>query len=141
MRRFGGERVTNLLNRFTSADEQGEIRLEMRMLTKQIETAQKRVEAMNFETRKNVLRYDDVMNKQREIIYGQRRRVLMGEDLLREHQDHDLRHHRQHRGTKVQPACAKGELGSHRAFAGDLQAHAHARQTADLRGRAQEANL
>ena len=81
MRRFGGERVTNLLNRFTSADEQGEIRLEMRMLTKQIETAQKRVEAMNFETRKNVLKYDDVMNKQREIIYGQRRRVLMGEDV------------------------------------------------------------
>ena len=81
MRRFGGERVTNLLNRFTSADEQGEIRLEMRMLTKQIEAAQKRVEAMNFETRKNVLRYDDVMNKQREIIYGQRRRVLMGEDV------------------------------------------------------------
>ena len=81
MRRFGGERVTNLLNRFTSADEQGEIRLEMRMLTKQIETAQKRVEAMNFETRKNVLKYDDVMNKQREIIYDQRRRVLMGEDV------------------------------------------------------------
>ena len=81
MRRFGGERVTNMLNRFTSADEQGEIRLEMRMLTKQIETAQKRVEAMNFETRKNVLKFDDVMNKQREIIYGQRRRVLMGEDV------------------------------------------------------------
>jgi preprotein translocase subunit SecA len=81
MRRFGGERVSNMLNRFTSADEQDEIRLEMRMLTKQIETAQKRVEAMNFEMRKNVLKFDDVMNKQREIIYGQRRRVLMGEDV------------------------------------------------------------
>jgi len=81
MRRFGGERVTNMLNRFTSTEEQGEIRLEMRMLTKQIEAAQKRVEAMNFETRKNVLKFDDVMNKQREIIYGQRRRVLMGEDV------------------------------------------------------------
>ncbi len=81
MRRFGGERVSNTLNRFASADQQGEIRLELRMLTRQIEAAQKRVEAMNFETRKNVLRYDDVMNKQREIIYGQRRRVLMGEDL------------------------------------------------------------
>ncbi|HWQ98741.1 MAG TPA: preprotein translocase subunit SecA [Clostridia bacterium] len=81
MRRFGGERVTNMLNRFTSEEEQGEIRLEMRMLTKQIEAAQKRVESMNFETRKNVLKYDDVMNKQREIIYGQRRRVLMGEDV------------------------------------------------------------
>ena len=81
MRRFGGERVSNMLNRFTSTDEQDEIRLEMRMLTKQIETAQKRVEAMNFEMRKNVLKFDDVMNKQREIIYGQRRRVLMGEDV------------------------------------------------------------
>ena len=81
MRRFGGDRVTNTLNRFASADQQQEIRLEMRTLTKQIEAAQKRVEAMNFETRKNVLRYDDVMNKQREIIYGQRHRVLMGEDL------------------------------------------------------------
>jgi len=81
MRRFGGERVTGLLNRFTTADEQGEIRLEMKMLTRQIEAAQKRVESMNFETRKNVLKYDDVMNKQREIIYGQRRRVLMGEDV------------------------------------------------------------
>ncbi|MEN6594935.1 MAG: preprotein translocase subunit SecA [Clostridiaceae bacterium] len=81
MRRFGGDRVTNTLNKFASAEMQQEIRLEMRMLTKQIEAAQKRVEAMNFETRKNVLRYDDVMNKQREIIYGQRRRVLLGEDL------------------------------------------------------------
>ena len=81
MRRFGGERVTSMMNRFASEEQQQELRLEIRMLTKQIESAQKRVEAMNFETRKNVLRYDDVMNKQREIIYGQRRRVLMGEDL------------------------------------------------------------
>ncbi|MEA4938574.1 MAG: preprotein translocase subunit SecA [Christensenella sp.] len=81
MRRFGGERVTNMMSRFASEEQQQELRLEIRMLTKQIENAQKRVEAMNFETRKNVLRYDDVMNKQREIIYGQRRRVLMGEDL------------------------------------------------------------
>ncbi len=81
MRRFGGERVTNMMGRFASDEQQQELRFEMRMLTKQIENAQKRVESMNFETRKNVLRYDDVMNKQREIIYGQRRRVLMGEDL------------------------------------------------------------
>ncbi|MCE5190007.1 MAG: preprotein translocase subunit SecA [Eubacteriales bacterium] len=81
MRRFGGDRVANTMNRFATEEQQQELRLEMRMLTRQIESAQKRVEAMNFETRKNVLRYDDVMNKQREIIYGQRRRVLMGEDL------------------------------------------------------------
>ena len=53
----------------------------MSILTKQIEGAQKRVESHNFDIRKNVLQYDDVMNKQREIIYGQRRRVLMGEDI------------------------------------------------------------
>ncbi len=81
MRRFGGERVTSMMSRFASEEQQQELRLEIRMLTKQIENAQKRVEAMNFDIRKNVLRYDDVMNKQREIIYGQRRRVLMGEDL------------------------------------------------------------
>ncbi len=81
MRRFGGERVTNMMSRFASEEQQQELRLELRMLTRQIESAQKRVEAMNFDIRKNVLRYDDVMNKQREIIYGQRRRVLMGEDL------------------------------------------------------------
>ena len=51
------------------------------MLTKQIENAQKRIEGRNFETRKHVLEYDDVMNRQREVIYGQRRRVLMGEDV------------------------------------------------------------
>ena len=81
MRRFGGERVTSMMSRFASEEQQQELRFEIRMLTKQIESAQKRVEAMNFDIRKNVLRYDDVMNKQREIIYGQRRRVLMGEDL------------------------------------------------------------
>ena len=53
----------------------------MGLLTKQIESAQKRVEAYNFDIRKNVLQYDDVMNRQREIIYGQRRKVLMGEDI------------------------------------------------------------
>ncbi len=79
MRRFGGDRASGLLSRYR--DDQGEARLEAKLLTRTIETAQKRVEMMNFETRKNVLRYDDVMNKQREIIYGQRKQVLMGEDL------------------------------------------------------------
>ena len=51
------------------------------MLSNAIETAQKRVEGRNFSIRKHVLEYDDVMNKQREIIYGQRRKVLEGQDL------------------------------------------------------------
>jgi preprotein translocase subunit SecA len=51
------------------------------MLTKQIESAQKKIEGRNFETRRHVLEYDDVMNRQREVIYGQRRRVVMGENV------------------------------------------------------------
>ena len=51
------------------------------MITSTIESAQKKLEGRNFEIRKNVLRYDDVMNQQREIIYGQRRKVLDGEDV------------------------------------------------------------
>ncbi|MDL2218402.1 preprotein translocase subunit SecA [Christensenellaceae bacterium OttesenSCG-928-M15] len=78
MLRFGADRMSGLMNKLSPDDEYP---VEMGMITKQIENAQKRVEALHFETRKSVLRYDDVMNKQREIIYGQRRRVLMGEDL------------------------------------------------------------
>ena len=78
MQRFGADRVKNMMEKFSPEDE---VPIEMGMITKQIETAQKRVEMHNFEIRKNVLQYDDVMNKQREIIYGQRRRVLMGEDI------------------------------------------------------------
>ncbi|MEG1525512.1 MAG: preprotein translocase subunit SecA [Clostridia bacterium] len=78
MRRFGADRVSGLIERL-SPDE--DVVIENRLITRQIESAQKRVEMHNFDIRKDVLRYDDVMNKQREIIYGQRRRVLMGEDL------------------------------------------------------------
>ncbi|MDR0841394.1 MAG: preprotein translocase subunit SecA [Christensenellaceae bacterium] len=78
MRRFGGERVKDLMARISPDDD---IPIEVGLLTKQIENAQKRVESYNFDIRKNVLQYDDVMNRQREIIYGQRRKVLMGEDI------------------------------------------------------------
>ncbi|MCI6967342.1 preprotein translocase subunit SecA [bacterium] len=78
MLRFGGERIKDIMSRLSPDDD---IPIEMSILTKQIEGAQKRVETHNFDIRKNVLQYDDVMNKQREIIYGQRRRVLMGEDI------------------------------------------------------------
>ena len=78
MQRFGGERLKSVMERLSPADD---IPIEMGILTKQIEGAQKRVETFNFEIRKNVLQYDDVMNKQRELIYGQRRSVLMGEDI------------------------------------------------------------
>ena len=78
MQRFGGERVRDLMDRI---NPEGDIPIEAGILTKQIENAQKRVESFNFDIRKNVLQYDDVMNRQREIIYGQRRKVLMGEDI------------------------------------------------------------
>ena len=58
------------------------------MLSNAIENAQKQVESRNFQTRKNVLQYDDVMNTQREVIYKQRRQVLDGEDLQELHPDH-----------------------------------------------------
>jgi preprotein translocase subunit SecA len=78
MLRFGGERVKGIMEKLSPDDD---IPLDLRILSKQIENAQKRVETHNFDIRKHVLQYDDVMNKQREIIYGQRRKVLMGEDV------------------------------------------------------------
>lgn len=78
LRLFGGEQMAKLFD-MVSADE--DMELESRMLSKRIESAQKKVEGKNFGIRKNVLEYDDVMNKQRETIYGQRTRVLEGEDL------------------------------------------------------------
>ncbi len=78
MRRFGADRGSGAMEKLSPNDD---LPIEMRFITRRIESAQRRVEVQNFEIRKNVLRYDDVMNKQREIIYGQRRRVLMGEDL------------------------------------------------------------
>ncbi len=77
MRLFGGERVRQIIERLGGED----IALEYGMMTSQIEKAQKRLEERNFDARSRVLRYDDVMNKQREVIYSQRRKVLLGEDI------------------------------------------------------------
>ncbi len=78
MRLFGGERIEPLIARLGMEENSP---LEAGMLTKQIENAQKRIESRNYEIRKNVLRYDDVMNQQRELIYTQRRQVLEGENM------------------------------------------------------------
>ncbi|MGI6153525.1 MAG: SEC-C metal-binding domain-containing protein, partial [Christensenellaceae bacterium] len=78
MRLFGGERIQMVMERLSSDDD---MPLQYGMLSKQIENAQKKIEGNNFSIRKHVLDYDDVMNKQREIIYGQRRQVLMGDDV------------------------------------------------------------
>ena len=78
LRIFGGERLQRIMDKLGM--EEGEV-IEHGMVTKAIETAQKRVEAHNFEIRKHLLEYDDVMNRQRQIIYGERRKILEGENL------------------------------------------------------------
>ncbi|MGH3104002.1 MAG: SEC-C metal-binding domain-containing protein, partial [Gaiellaceae bacterium] len=78
VRLFAGDRIFNIMERFKLPDDQP---MEAKILSSQIEGAQKKVEEQNFVARKNVLKYDDVMNVQRQVIYEQRRRVLEGEDL------------------------------------------------------------
>ncbi|MCI5537258.1 MAG: preprotein translocase subunit SecA [Oscillospiraceae bacterium] len=78
IRLFAGDRFYNILDRFGEA---GDMPIENKVFTSQIENAQKKVEGNNFAIRKNVLQYDDVMNKQRELIYAQRNQVLDGVDL------------------------------------------------------------
>ena len=78
MRLFGGDRVTSIMERM---DLDEDTPIESKMLSRAIEQAQTTVESRNFQTRKSVLEYDDVMNKQREIIYGQRKQVLDGMDV------------------------------------------------------------
>ena len=78
LRLFGSERIQHMM---TTLGVDDDTPLDQKMLSNAIENAQKRVESRNFQTRKTVLEYDDVMNTQREVIYGQRRKVLDGEDL------------------------------------------------------------
>ena len=78
VRLFAGDRIYNIIERFKLPDDQP---MEAKILSRQIEGAQKKVEEQNFVARKNVLKYDDVMNTQRMVIYEQRRKVLEGEDL------------------------------------------------------------
>jgi preprotein translocase subunit SecA len=78
VRLFAGDRIHNIMERFKLPDDQP---MEASILSRQIENAQKKVEEQNFVARKNVLKYDDVMNVQRMVIYEQRNRVLHGEDL------------------------------------------------------------
>ncbi len=80
MKRFGSERIKSFLERLKIDEEDAVI--QSRMLTKQVEAAQKRVEGNNYDTRKNVLQYDDVMREQREVIYKQRQQVIMEDKTL-----------------------------------------------------------
>jgi preprotein translocase subunit SecA len=84
VRLFAGDRIHSIMERFKLPDDQP---MEAGILSRQIEGAQKKVEEQNFVARKNVLKYDDVMNTQRQVIYEQRRRVLEGEDLSEDVRD------------------------------------------------------
>jgi preprotein translocase subunit SecA len=81
MRIFGSDRIAGLMHRLGMEED---VPIEHRMVSRSIETAQKRVENHNFEMRKHVLEYDDVMNQQRKVIYEQRRQILAAEDLKEE---------------------------------------------------------
>ena len=81
LRIFGSDRIKNLMGRLGMEDGQP---IEHRMVSNAIERAQKRVEGHNFDIRKHLLEYDDVMNKQREVIYNQRRDILGGANLAEE---------------------------------------------------------
>ena len=78
MRLFGSERIQGMVEKLGMEEDDA---IEHKMLSKSIESAQKKVEGKNFSIRKSVLQYDDVMNKQREIIYAERKRVLEGENI------------------------------------------------------------
>ncbi len=80
MKRFGSERIKVFLDRMKVDDEDAVI--QSRMLSRQVESAQKRVEGNNYDARKNVLQYDDVMREQREVIYGQRQQVILEDQSL-----------------------------------------------------------
>ena len=85
MRRFNGETLESLLNRLNLPDD---VPIEAKMVSRAIKSAQTQVEQQNFEVRKNVLKYDEVMNQQRKVIYAERKRILEGENLAE--QAHDM---------------------------------------------------
>ena len=84
MRRFNGATLESLLTRLNLPDD---VPIEAKMVTRAIKSAQTQVEQQNFEIRKNVLKYDEVMNQQRKVIYAERKRILEGEDLKQESHD------------------------------------------------------
>ena len=114
VRLFAGDRIYRILdNKFLAqTDEDGnELPIEHKMLSKQIEGAQKKVEEQNFLIRKRVLEYDDVMNQQREIVYEYRDRILEGEDMSEIARDADRRRDRADR-ARVHGRASTRRTGS-----------------------------
>ena len=112
MKRFASDRVAGLMERMGL---EGDVAIESRLVSKTIENAQSRVEGYNFDIRKRVVEYDDVINKQRETIYAERDKVLNNEDLG-EHRP-GLRRGRDRRARRAAPGPGHGRLGPRRARA------------------------
>ena len=81
MRMFGGERMDKISNLMVATEMGDDEPIQHKMISKAVEGAQRKVENINFSMRKNVLEYDDVMNKQRQVIYAERNKILDGKDL------------------------------------------------------------
>ena len=81
MRLFGGDRMDKISNMMVSAEMGDDMPMQHKVISKAVEGAQRKVENINFSMRKNVLEYDDVMNKQRQVIYAERNKILDGKDL------------------------------------------------------------
>ena len=123
VRLFAGDRIHGIMERFKVPDDQP---MESGLLSKQVENAQKKVEEQNFVSRKNVLKYDDVLNTQREVIYAQRRQVLEGADLSEEIKAwiDDLI---ERLVTPAHRGRVRGGLGPRRARPGVQRAHGRGR--------------
>ena len=115
VRLFAGDRIYRILDRLGPTTEEGEEEpIEAKMLSKQIENAQRKVEEQNYLIRKRVLEYDDVMNQQREIVYKYRDEVLEGRDMGDRRARADRRGHRAHWSTSTRPATTS-RTGTSRA--------------------------
>ena len=114
MRRFNGATLESLMTRLNLPDD---VPIEAKMVTRAIKSAQTQVEQQNFEVRKNVLKYDEVMNQQRKVIYDERRRILEGENLQRAGPRHARRRRHRLRRRRHRRGLRRG-LGSREAVDG-----------------------
>ena len=121
MRLFGGERIAPMIEKLGMGENEA---LEAGMLTKQIEAAQKRIEGRNFGIRKSVLQFDDIMNKQRELIYGQRKDILLGNDVRKD--IISMVHH-------LIDSCAERNLGGEGSFEWTVDSAKHYLETLCLK--------
>lgn len=137
MKRFGSDRIKAFMEKMNVAEEDQVI--QSKMITRQVEGAQKRVEGNNYDTRKNVLQYDDVMREQREVMYGQRQEVIMEEkDLNRTLMNMVKRTIERAVDAHTQLEPSQWNLQAIVDFAGNTLVHEDSISVADLEGKDQQ---